>query len=240
MLPANQQQLLVQQVFSRVLNTTGLDFNDPQSPFFKSDAPGYAAINTLFPASFGYTANNLTGVSNGANQLVSTGTLDLRGSTIQTDQGGNISLFGPGGNILVGSASASAAAMPATEGIITLEKGNINIFADQSILVAQSRIFTEQGGNLTIWSSNGNIDGGSGSKTTVSFPPPVFTADIDFFNIVDAKGEVSGAGIATLQSLPGVLPGNGNLIAPRGTVNAGAAGIRVSGNLNIAALHVEN
>jgi filamentous hemagglutinin len=43
-----------------------------------------------------------------------------------------------------------------------------------------------------------------------------------------------------LQSLPGVPIGNANLIAPRGTVNAGAAGIRVSGDLNIAALFVLN
>jgi hypothetical protein len=37
-----------------------------------------------------------------------------------------------------------------------------------------------------------------------------------------------------------VLPGNVDLIAPRGTVDAGAAGIRVSGNLNIAALQALN
>jgi Filamentous haemagglutinin family outer membrane protein len=34
--------------------------------------------------------------------------------------------------------------------------------------------------------------------------------------------------------------GNANLIAPRGTVDAGAAGVRVSGNLNVAALFVLN
>jgi Filamentous haemagglutinin family outer membrane protein len=51
---------------------------------------------------------------------------------------------------------------------------------------------------------------------------------------------VSGAGIATLQSLPDSPRGNANLIAPRGTINAGAAGLRVSGNLNLAALQVLN
>jgi hypothetical protein len=57
---------------------------------------------------------------------------------------------------------------------------------------------------------------------------------------VDARGEVTGAGIATLQTIPGVPPSDANLIAPRGTVDAGDAGIRVSGNLNVAALHVAN
>jgi hypothetical protein len=99
---------------------------------------------------------------------------------------------------------------------------------------------TEQGGNILMWSSNGNLDAGQGAKTSVSAPPPLFACTIDWQCHADIKGEVSGAGIATLQSLPGVPVGNANLIAPRGTVDAGAAGIRVSGNLNIAALIVAN
>jgi Filamentous haemagglutinin family outer membrane protein len=51
-------------------------------------------------------------------------------------------------------------------------------------------------------------------------------------------GQVSGAGIATLQSLPGVPVGrcHPDSVAPRGTINAGAAGLRVSGSLNLVAL----
>ena len=164
----------------------------------------------------------------------------MRGSTVQTQQGGSISILGPGGQILVGSANAAPAVNPASEGILTLEKGNISTFTDQDVLVAQSRIMTEQGGNIVMWSSNGNLDAGKGAKTSVSAPPPKFDCDIDWICSADIKGAVSGAGIATLQSLPGVPVGNANLIAPRGTVNAGAAGVRVSGNLNIAALQVLN
>jgi hypothetical protein len=104
------------------------------------------------------------------------------------------------------------------------------------MLVAQSRIMAEQGGDILLWSSNGNLDAGKGAKTSVSAPPPLYACDIDFICSVDIKGKVSGAGIATLQSLPDVPVGDANLIAPRGTVNAGAAGSRVSGNLNVAAL----
>jgi hypothetical protein len=50
----------------------------------------------------------------------------------------------------------------------------------------------------------------------------------------------SGAGIATLNPIPAVPPGDIDLVAPVGTVDAGSAGIRVSGNLNIAAAHVAN
>ena len=70
-LPANRQQLLVDQVFLSILDATGKDFNDPSSPFFQQYARGYQAINTLFPASLGYTANDLSGGADGATQLVS-------------------------------------------------------------------------------------------------------------------------------------------------------------------------
>jgi filamentous hemagglutinin family protein len=239
-LPANRQQLLVDQVFLNILDATGKDFNDPASPFFQQYARGYQAINILFPASLGYTANDLTGGADGATQTAVTGDFDMRGSTVQTQQGGDISIFGPGGRILVGSADASPTTNPASEGILTLEQGNINIFADTDVLVAQSRIMTEQGGNVVMWSSNGDLDAGKGAKTSVSLPPPLYACDIDFICAADIKGFVSGAGIATLQSLPDVPVGDANLIAPRGTVDAGAAGIRVSGNINIAALAVDN
>ena len=50
----------------------------------------------------------------------------------------------------------------------------------------------------------------------------------------------TGAGIGTLQPIPGVPPGDIDLIAPLGTIDAGEAGIRVSGNVNLAALQVVN
>jgi filamentous hemagglutinin family protein len=239
-LTPEQQKLAVLYDFFAILNAVGLDETNPSSAYYHQYSNGYQAIDTLFPASYGYTQNSLSGGTDGANQLVRTGDLDIRGSTIQTQQGGNISILGPGGRILVGSADAAPAVNPASEGILTLEKGNIDTFTDTDVLVAQSRIMTEQGGAILMWSSNGNLDAGAGAKTSVSAPPPKFDCDVDYRCTADIKGQVSGAGIATLQSLPGVPVGSANLIAPRGTVNAGAAGIRVSGNLNIAALIVAN
>ena len=74
----------------------------------------------------------------------------------------------------------------------------------------------------------------------MSFPPSSFICDSDAYCIINPSGEVTGAGIATLQTIPNAPLGSANLMAPRGTVDAGAAGIRVSGNLNIAALFVAN
>jgi hypothetical protein len=50
----------------------------------------------------------------------------------------------------------------------------------------------------------------------------------------------TGAGIATLNPIAEVPPGDIDLIAPLGTIDAGEAGIRVSGNVNLAALQVVN
>jgi hypothetical protein len=247
-LPLRVQQLFAEDTLFEVLQTVGNDFNNSASPFFHQYARGYQAINTLFPASFGYTANALGGGTNGANSLVDTGNLDIRSTTIQTQQGGNVTILGPGGEALVGSEDAPPVITqngkvivgPGDEGILTLEQGDVNIFTDQSVLLAQSRIFTEEGGDMTIWSSNGDINAGKGAKTVTNVPAPIYVSDEDHFNTRDARGEVSGAGISTVAAIPGVLPGNVDLIAPRGTVDAGAAGIRVSGNLNIAALQVLN
>jgi len=116
----------------------------------------------------------------------------------------------------------------------------VNIFTDQSLLLAQSRIFTEQGGGMTIWSSNGDINAGKGAKTTSDEPTPIYECDEDFYCTRDARDEVSGAGIATIQTIDGAPKSSVYLIAPRGTVDAGAAGIRVSGDLFVAALAVAN
>jgi hypothetical protein len=55
---------------------------------------------------------------------------------------------------------------------------------------------------------------------------------------LDFSGAVAGSGIRTIQVTASVPPGNVDLIAPEGTVNAGDAGIGASGNINIAAQHV--
>jgi hypothetical protein len=251
-LPQQQQARFVYSVYFEILNAAGLDYNDATSPYYKKYTLGYQAIETLCPYSLGYTRNNPGSGINGALTSVDSGNLDMRGSTIQTQQGGDISVVGPGGEILVGSTAAllytidpsrtppTVPIAPNLQGILTLAQGDINIFSDRSVLLAQSRIFTEEGGNLLIWSSNGDINAGKGAKTTTELPQAQFLCDPDHFCYVDGTGQVSGAGIATLQTVPDAPLGSVNLIAPAGTVDAGDAGIRVSGNINIAAQHVAN
>jgi len=86
-----------------------------------------------------------------------------------------------------------------------------------------------------MWSSHGNIDAGKGAKSTVLVPPPLVQIDSSGKVTITLQGAASGAGIGALLSGPGQTPGNVDLIAPVGEVNAGDAGIRAAGNLNIAA-----
>src|SRR5262249_8783808 len=149
----------------------------------------------------------------------------------------------PGGQIIVGSTSAPPVVLddngdvlvgPSEQGILTMEQGSIGVFSDRSTLLAQSRVFTQQGGDIVIWSSNGDINAGKGSKTSSERMPVRYDCDLDRNCRVDATGLVTGAGIATLQTIPEAEAGDAVLVAPRGTVDAGDAGIRVSGNLVIA------
>jgi hypothetical protein len=205
-------------------------------------------VNLMFPADvtaeglYGYTRNDLAGGGNGANTLVSTGDLNLLHATIQTQKGGDISVFGPGGSILVGSVAKE----PNTNlklgnlGLLTLAGGSINTFSDASVLVNSSRVMTWFGGDILLWSSNGDIDAGRGARTTLSYPPLAVQFNQDDLETVDLGGSVSGAGIAVLQTKAFTDKSNAYLLAPRGTVDAGDAGIRVSGNLSILAVQVLN
>jgi hypothetical protein len=261
---------LVQRVFmlGNVYFNELIQTSIPSGPSFKQYARGYQAINLLFPAALGYTANDLSGGSNGANQTVETGNLDLRLATIQTSRSGNIYILGPGGRVLAGSTvrtSEQAARrtydggrlfagnvrespLPAAiaeiplgyEGILTLRGGSIYTFTDTDFLLNQSRLFTEEGGDIAMWSSNGDLNAGQGPKTSANFPPVVVQVDEDLFSQVNSVGGVSGAGIAAFEPAPGVAPPDVFLIAPRGTVDAGDAGVRVAGDLFIAALSVAN
>jgi hypothetical protein len=124
---------------------------------------------------------------------------------------------------------------------LTEDGGDISIFTRDSVVVGTSRIFTLRGGNVIIWSSEGDIAAGASSKTVQSAPPTRVLVDPQSGAVqTDLAGLATGGGIGVLATVAGVAPGDVDLVAPAGTIDAGDAGIRVSGNINLAALLVLN
>jgi hypothetical protein len=230
-LPAAQQRVFLRQVYYSELTAGGREYNDANGPRFRSYLRGREAIATLFPNDGAYDGSITMFTAKGqfANSITS--------GYVHTDFGGNIQLLAPGGQIVVGTEGLTPGA---NAGLITQGEGNIQIYSQGSLLLGLSRIMTTFGGDILAWSAEGDINAGRGSKTTVIFTPPKRTYD-DYGNVALAPQVPStGAGIATLNPIPAVPPGNIDLIAPLGTIDAGEAGIRVSGNINLAALQIVN
>jgi hypothetical protein len=167
------------------------------------------------------------------------GDIQTQARDIRTKSGGNISILAPGGGLQLASTLIGETLAP--PGIITESGGNISVFADQDVSIGIARIFTLRGGDINIWSTVGNIAAGSSSKTVQSAPPTRVLIDPQSASVAtDLAGLATGGGIGVLATVAGIAPGNVDLIAPVGAVDAGDAGIRATGNLNIAAAVVLN
>jgi filamentous hemagglutinin family protein len=226
----SQQAALIDSIFYNELLLSGRAANSGSGVGFTE---GYAAIDALYPGS-------RSAASAGANPYG--GDLDLITSQIYTLSGGNISILVPGGDINVGLAYTPAGLIqkPASDlGIVAEGTGNVDIYSLGNVNVNASRIFTLGGGNILIWSDEGSIDAGNGSKSSLSVPPPVILiSNTGSISLDYGASLAAGSGIRTIETNPSVPPGDVDLDAPVGTVNAGDAGIGASGNINIAAAHV--
>jgi filamentous hemagglutinin family protein len=243
-LPTAQQGIFVRQVYFAELKAGGREYNNRDSARYGSYLRGRDAITKLFPDRD--AAGNPISYSGKITMFSSvTGSKNVNGVSvpvvtdagIQTRFGGNIQVLNPGGQTLLGVEGVT----PSTgAGLITQGAGDIDVYSLGSILLGQSRIMTTFGGSILGWSATGDINAGRGSKTTVLYTPPKRVYD-SYGNVtLSPQVPSSGAGIATLNPIPGIPPGDIDLIAPLGTIDAGEAGIRVSGNVNLAALQVLN
>jgi len=211
-----QKAIVAMEQFFAILKKSGSD-----AATSGSYAEGYAAITALFGSA------SMTGDISG------------RSRDIRSSSGGAISINAPGGGVSMASQIFGNPLAP--PGIVTESGGSISIFTDRSVSLGQARIFTLRGGDITIWSSKGDIAAGSAAKTVVSAPPTRVLIDSNSADVkTDLAGLATGGGIGVLATVAGVPPGDVALIAPVGAVDAGDAGIRSSGNLTIAAAQVLN
>ncbi len=226
-LPAAQQRIFARDIYFTELREGGREYNDEGGPRSGSYLRGRRAIQALFPE---LDMNQQPIVYDGSVLL-------FGGAGVHTNLGGDIQMLAPGGGLTFGVEGPQP---PSTAGVITRGQGNIQLYSRDSILLGQSRVMTSFGGDILAWANRGDINAGRGSKTTVVYTPPL--------RVYDSVGNVrispdvpsTGAGIATLAPIPEVPAGDVDLIAPEGVIDAGEAGIRVSGNVNVAALQVIN
>lgn len=226
-LAPEQQRVFLRQVYYAETREGGREYNDADGPRFGSYLRGREMIATLFPDK---DANG--------KEITRTGDIVLfGGSGVRTDFGGDIEMMAPGGQVVIG---VQGEVPPASAGVVTQGVGDIRIFSEQSLLLGLSRILTTFGGDIFGWSEEGDINAGRGAKTTILYTPPRRIYD-NYGNVrLAPQVPSSGAGIGTLNPIPEIAAGDIDLVAPLGTIDAGEAGIRVSGNINLAALQVLN
>jgi hypothetical protein len=224
------QRTFVEELFFELLRVYG----SKEAALNNGDFSGaFAAISALFP---GANPNLAKGETNPY-----VGDINLYFSRIYTQQGGNISLLAPGGSIDVGKAAPPSgfgiAKTPDQLGIVAQTTGTVDAFSYGDFQVNQSRVFAADGGDILVWSTEGNIDAGRGAKTSISAPALNIVYDSNGQPNVTLRAAIAGSGIQALSGTPGVIAGNVYLFAPHGVVNANDAGI-VAGNLTVAATAV--
>jgi filamentous hemagglutinin len=218
-LPLEKQRPFLLDVFFTELRDAGVKGAGTQQ--LEDYEPGFEAIKVLFPG------------DDRKGDLVSLL------SQITTIDGGGINLLVPGGLVNAGVASASIVVKSPEElGIVAQRDGDINAFVRDDFIVNQSRVFALDGGDITVWSSKGDIDAGRGAKTALAVPPPTVSFDAEGNLIVEFPPAIAGSGIRGAVSTPGRPPGDVYLFAPAGVVDAGDAGIGSAGNITIGATEV--
>jgi len=226
-LAPEQQAIFLRQVYFAELRAGGREYNDPASSRYRSYLRGRSAIASLFSD----TDADGRSISRAGDITM------FGGSGVRTLVGGDIQILAPEGKLGVG---VEGLVPPASSGVVTQGAGDIGLYAKGSILLGLSRVMTTYGGDILAWSAEGDINAGRGAKTTQVYTPPRRMLD-RYGNVkLSPQAPATGAGIATLSPIAGIPSGDVDLYAPLGTIDAGEAGIRSSGNVNLAALHVVN
>jgi filamentous hemagglutinin len=237
----NKAEFVSQIALPKLLADKVITATDPR---IRDYGRGYKASALLFPTD---------GVGN----------IDLVYNTIRSQQGGSVQLLAPGticreapatcastdsayksnkavGNLFVGLVNPpSSLTGTSSLGIFGLGGANVEGFAGNNVEVNNSRIVAGGGGDLLLWSSGGNIDAGRGSKAAISVPPPVIKVDPKGNVTIDFSSAIQGSGIRAFSFNEKAPAGEVSLYAPKGTVDAGDAGIQ-GGNVSIGGLVILN
>jgi hypothetical protein len=216
-LAPERQVLLLNAVLANDLRRAGRNAAQARTDQARDAAygAGLAALDALFPTQSPTLRRDVL----------------MGSSQIKTLQGSELTLMAPRGGVNVGQLTAASTAKSSSElGIVTAGGGAVNVAVRDSVEVNRSRVFTVGKGDLLMWASTGDIDAGRGAKTVTGAPPPVYRVGPGGVVVVDTSGSYAGSGIAVLDESSTL-----DLYAPRGTIDAGDAGITSAGNAFLGA-----
>ncbi|KAI3488925.1 hypothetical protein L1887_46955 [Cichorium endivia] len=216
-LPAEQQRIFARQVYFEELKAGGREYNDASGPRPGSYLRGRNAIAALFPS------RDVAG-----NPISYDGDIVLFGGAgIHTNFGGDIQLLSPGGQQVFGVEGAA----PAVHG----GRGDPGRGQYPVLLPRQHPARAEpdhdhlRRGHPGLVGGKGDINAGRGTRPPWCTPRRCGSTTPGATSPCRRQVPSTGAGIATLNPIAEVAPGDIDLIAPQGTIDAGEAGIRVSG-----------
>jgi len=211
-LPVARQALFMQSVLNTELRTAG-----------RSAVGALSDAQRLANYQRGYDA--MSGMFSPTHAQVS-GDISMPLTKVRSIQGGDINLYAPAGGVNGGLTSGGSADF----GVVAMGGGQVNAVVNRDYLVNTSRVFTLGGGDLLMWSSEGNIDAGKGARTVSSAATPVFYLDSKGTLQVDTTAAISGSGIASSRDL--------DVYAPHGIVDSGDAGLRSAGAASLGGARV--
>ena len=231
----NQLQLADAQTFFNGIEQAGIDYSNLQAQGDTTAAQQVIVQERTNVISKLFNAPPIDG----------SGTLNMTQSQISTQDGKSNIYIMVQGDLNVGVTSLATSNSATPTGIYTGGGGAINIYSGGDTNVNESRVMSFLGGDITIWSDDGSINAGRGSKTTISASPPVFNSTNDTYTYTPPA---VGSGIRAVTYDPNTVPGGplpipspGNiyLFAPQGVIDAGEAGI-AGGKVVLGAIQVLN
>jgi filamentous hemagglutinin family protein len=154
-----------------------------------------------------------------------TGTLNMTQSSVITRRGGDIELLNPGGPINVGLKDSADGRRSGASGVIALGGGSVFGFARGDFQVNNQRVFVVGDGNMTLWSSRGDIDSGRGQNTAVGAPPLEARRTADGV-VFEVPPTTTGSGLGILPDAAGRSSGSIGLYPAYGEILALDAFIR--------------
>jgi hypothetical protein len=201
--------------FFSSVQAAGVEYTDLKN---SGDAAGAAAAISQVRAS---TIDPFLAQANSGQDITMTS------SQISTAGGGSIFVLATGA-LNVGTTLLASASQGST-GILTETGGAVNIFTVGDLNVNQSRLMTFQGGDITVWSDQGSINAGKGSKTAINASPPQYSCSngvcTETFTPPAVGSGIRALTYATNPNTPAPPEGNIYLFAPSGDIDAGEAGI---------------